>query len=160
MNTISSAALRHLTPRVAVLHLIGALKPDDVASDVLLACLSEAMDLAAASKFTEYQWVSNVSRLCGKDADLLPPVRMEADKCPDIPDSSTSLSYKQDAIGMRLFDACGRQQLSSVQASIACLMVATIAAEACGLTRKGWKEYARTVWSLWHDDAAAAGGRE
>lgn len=159
MKTISSAALRHITPKAQVLHLLGALKQEDQANDVLLACLSEAMDLATASKFNERMWVETISRLSGKDADLLPPVEMRKAKCPDIPDASTELSVAQDDVGMRLFDECGRQGMSSVQATLACLMVATVASEACGLTRRAWKEYARKVWELWHADAVQAGGQ-
>lgn len=160
MNTFSAAASRNITQKAQVLHLLAALLPDDTADDVLLACLSEAMDLATVSKFSEFMWVSTVSRLCGRDTDLLPPVRMEVAKCPDIPDFSTHLSQKQDAIGLRVFDACRQQNLTSVQASIGCLMLATLAAEACGLTRRGWKEYARKVWELWHVEAKSVGGRE
>lgn len=153
----SAAAERSLLPVTKLIPVLQTLKPvEDAASDILLAALSEALDTALVSKFGVSQWVGTVSRLCGRDIDLLPPVGLPPDKCPDIPDSSTQLSPKQDEVGARLFQACAAQKMTSVEATIAFLSVATYAAGACKLTRKGWKEYARKVWDLWHADAKAA----
>ena len=154
---VSAAAERSLLDTSKLVSLLMAIKPpEDASDDVLLASLSEAMDTAIASKFNVNQWVSTVSRLCGRDIDLLPPVGLPPAKCPDIPDSSNQLSEKQDEIGSRLFQACASQQMTSVEATVAFLSIATYAAGACRLTRKGWKEYARKVWDLWHADAKAA----
>ncbi len=154
---VSAAAERVLLDPTKLVPILLAVQPDtDASDDVLLASLSEALDTAIASKFNVNQWVSTVSRLCGRDIDLLPPVGLPPAKCPDIPDSSNQLSEQQDTIGARLFQACASQQLTSVEATLAFLSIATYAAGACRLTRKGWKEYARKVWDLWHADAKAA----
>ena len=158
MTTFSTAAYRGITPTREVVPLLRTLTPADKADDILIAAMSEAMDLAVASQYTRLQWSIDVSRLCGKDADLLPPVRFEPAKCPDIPDFPTNLSAEQDAIGSKIFSACSQQNMTSVQATLACLMIGTMAAESCGLTRRAWKEYAQKMWELWHVEAKTARG--
>ena len=158
MTTFSTSAYRAITPTRELVPILQSLTPADKADDILIAAMSEAMDLAVASQYTRLQWIRDVSRLCGKDSDLLPPVRFETAKCPDIPDFPTNLSAEQDDIGMKIFSACSHQSMTSVQATLACLMVATMAAESCGLTRRAWKEYAQKIWELWHVEAKTARG--
>lgn len=158
MTTFSTSAYRAITPTKELVPILRTLTPADKADDILIASMSEAMDLAVASQYTKIQWARDISRLCGKDADLLPPVRFEPAKCPDIPDFPTNLTSGQDEIGSKIFSACSHQSLTSVQAALACLMIATMAAESCGLTRRAWKEYAQKIWELWHDEAKTARG--